>query len=107
MPPDAFLQQPNFPEPSFEAMAAFVLMSLMYLVVSFVTLFFAPRDIGLITAGIISAVASICYSSLVGGGAAFVAPTLMKIGVLLVLGGIVTRLLDKPQAAAAEEVSHD
>ena len=107
MPPEAFMQQFNFGEPSVEAIIAFAMTSLVYLVATLLALCFAPRDVKLIAVGILTAVASIGYSSLVGGGAAFVAPTLMKIAVLLVLGGIVTRLLDKPQAAAAEEVSHD
>lgn len=107
MPPDALLQQISFPEPSVEAIIAFAMTSLVYLVASLLALFFAPRDAKLIAVGIITAVASIGYSGLVGGGAVVVAPTLMKIGVLLVLGGIVTRILDKPQAAVVEEGSHD
>lgn len=83
-----------FPDPA-DAAIAFALVSVFYLAILFLTLFIARREFKLVLLGLVTAVASIGYASLVGGGAILVAPTLMKLAVLLVLGGMAMQLLSR------------
>jgi hypothetical protein len=89
----------NFqPPPDFaaseEAIAAFAVITIAYLVlVVLVTLSSRFHDLRLIGLGLLTAVASVGYMSLVSGGAIVAGPVLMKIAVLLILGGLATRLL--------------
>lgn len=65
----------------------------------------------LIVLGLLTAIAAVGYSGIVGPSVV-VAPTLMKIAFLLVLGGIVVPLLvgaerGRSEQASGEEPSHD
>jgi hypothetical protein len=104
----------NFqPVPDFvaseEAIAAFAFITIGYLIlVVLVTLSSRFHDLRLIGLGLLTAVASVGYTSLVSGGAVLAGPMLMKLAMLLILGGLATRLLQSNEstAVASGEVSH-
>jgi predicted phage tail protein len=84
-----------------EAVGGYAAITALYLLgVAAIVLISWAKDLRLIGLGILTAVASIGYSSLVAGGAVLVAPMLMKLGFLLVLGGIVAQLLAVTQRTA-------
>jgi len=94
MPPEAFIQGVQFGEPPEEAIFGYAAISIIYLVVSLLALLVIPRNVKLVAVGMITAAASVGYAGIVAGGAIVVAPTLMKLAVVLVIGGIATYLLD-------------
>lgn len=97
-----------FPEhtASPEATVGFAMITAGYLfLVVVVALSSKMHDLRLIGIGLLTAVAAVGYSSIVSGGAFVVAPMLMKIAFLLILGGIVTRLV--ATCGAAPESRHD
>jgi len=106
------MQQP-FPEhtPSPEAILAFAMITAAYLfLVVVVALSSRVHDLRLIGIGLLTGVASIGYASIVSGGAFLVAPLLMKIAFLLILGGLVTRLLSESSrsgVASPAETHHE
>jgi hypothetical protein len=89
---------------------------------AFVTVFYLVLMLGamwlfkaagarLILLGLLTAVAAVGYSGIVGPSVV-VAPTMMKIAFLLVLGGVVVPLVVRadqsgPERTPAEEASHD
>ena len=100
MPPDSFMQGVTFETPPDEAVFGFVGISVIYLIATLLALLVLPKHVKLIAAGIVTAVASIGYAGMVAGGAIVVAPTLMKLAVVLVLGGIAVPLLDSSTKTA-------
>jgi hypothetical protein len=81
-----------------EAMIGYAMITAIYFfLVVIVTLSSRLHDLRLIGIGLLTAVASIGYTAIVSGGAIVAGPMLMKIAVLLVLGGLATRLLNAPQ----------
>lgn len=87
---------PGSPLSPDSSIIAFVLITVIYLVLTGMTLFVARPSFKVLGAGLLTAVAATGYAGLVGGGAALVAPTLMKIAFLLVLIAGASHLLDRP-----------
>ena len=88
---------------------AFGLVSLGFVVISVIILWlvdsYPPK---LILLGLVTAVASIGYGGLVGSlipSGMLLAPTLMKIGVVLVLGGVGCSLLESLRGAPPPAVT--
>jgi hypothetical protein len=101
---------PPVPAPSEEAIVSFAVITVAYFIlVVLVTLSARFHDLRLIGLGLTTAIASIGYTTLVSGGAIVAAPMLMKIAVLLVLGGLTTRLLQTNESkttVASGDMSH-
>jgi hypothetical protein len=103
--PDVNFTGLPFAEPDDTSIIAFVFVTVIYLALLFLTLFIARREFKLVLLGLLTAVATIGYAGLVRGGALLVTPTLMKLSVLLVLGGIAVQLLsrwDRPATVVEE-----
>jgi hypothetical protein len=86
-------------EPPGEAIAAFILISGALLVIGFLLWSRGKLEMNLILLGLVVTIAAIGYGGLMAPAViptvAVLAPTLMKLGVLMVLGGIAIGLLDK------------
>jgi hypothetical protein len=89
-----------------EAIVAYAMITIAYLFfVVVVALSSRVHDLRLIGLGLLTAVASVGYASIVSGGAVVVAPMMMRLAFLLILGGIVTRLM--ATSSSAPEARHE
>lgn len=87
----------------------FLLITLPYLLSLWLTQIFVREGARLIAAGVLTAIAAVAYSSLVLPGGALLAGQLMKLGFILVLGGIGLQALRRHEAGAptsSEEQLH-
>lgn len=79
------------------SVVGFIFISLAYLGLTVVvSLSSRAADIRLIGLGLLTAVAAMGYASVVYGPGMAVAPMMMKLAILLVLGGIALRLFPPP-----------
>lgn len=92
------------------AVALFLLITLPYLLLLLLTWFRGRGGMRLVAAGLLTAIAAMAYSSLVLPGGALLAGQFMKLGFILVLGGIGLQALNCREVvapASAEEQHHD
>ena len=98
--PDAYPLM-NF-DPSDEADGSFALISILLILLSGAVLFLTRRtDLRLVILGILIAMASVGYSSLIPS-AVWTAPSLMRIGVILILCGAGYALFNYPASGISE-----
>jgi hypothetical protein len=85
------------------AIGAFVLISIAYLVLLWLTTYIAMREFKLVGAGLLTAVAAMAYGTLVLPTGPMLAPQMMKLAVVLVLGGLVLSAVDRARGTTPED----
>lgn len=84
------------------SLATFLLVTIAYFALLWLSVSFTRSEFRLIGAGLLTAVAAMAYGCLVFPGGPLLAPQLMKLGFVLVLGGLVLRTLESRETPPSE-----